>query len=163
MLRSVTSRVTARGTYSFFLLCVAMPYACRQLGKSQRFHVRPFHVASRGRKLAGVFMDTMKALRRAWLVRLKNRELYCALCGCLIESRKDLNVEHYVPRSLGGATDDKNCLSAHKWCNSAKANHDPLYWNVHGYTLLANLIHAWTLHKVKFPVIKVYKSLEALK
>lgn len=108
-------------------------------------------------------MDTMKALHRAWLVRLKDRELRCALCGCLIESRKDLNVEHYQPRSKGGATDGENCVPAHKWCNAAKADKDPRYWHAHGYTLLAKLIHAWTLHKVKFPVIKVYRSLEALK
>lgn len=108
-------------------------------------------------------MDTMKALRRAWLVRLKNRELYCALCGCLIESRKDMNVEHLIPRAKGGATDETNCVPACRWCNASKSDHTLEYWNTHGYELLANLVHAWTLHKVKFPVIKVYRSLQALK
>ena len=108
-------------------------------------------------------MDTMKALRRAWLVRLKDRDLHCALCGCLIESRKDLNIEHYVPRAKGGTTDNANCVPALKWCNAAKGDNVPAYWNAHGYLLLAKLINAWNLHRVKFPVIKVYRSLEALK
>ncbi len=108
-------------------------------------------------------MNEMKALKRAWLVRLKNRDLYCALCGCLIESRKDLNVEHYLPRAKGGATDSENCVPAHKWCNAAKRDTTPENWAHHGIRMIADLIHAWNLHKVKFPVIKVYKSLEALK
>lgn len=108
-------------------------------------------------------MNDKRALKRAWLVRLKNRELYCALCGCLIESRKDLNIEHYQPRAKGGATDSENCVPAHKWCNAAKADMLPQQWERLGYKSLANLIHSWNLHKVKFPVIKVYKSLEALK
>ena len=74
-----------------------------------------------------------------------------------------MNVEHYIPRSKGGATDAENCVPAHTFCNAAKGNHTPEYWQAHGYTLLANLIHAWTLHRVKFCVTKVYKSLEALK
>lgn len=105
----------------------------------------------------------MKALRRAWLVRLKNRELYCALCGCLIEARKDMNVEHLVARSKGGATDSINCVPAHVWCNGAKQDHTLEYWNTHGYQLLAKLINSWNVHKVKFNVLKVYKSLGALK
>lgn len=108
-------------------------------------------------------MDTMKALRRAWLVRLKNRDLYCALCGCIIEARKDLNVEHFIPRAKGGATDSENCVPSHKWCNSAKKDMTPAQWEHYGYKALTDLIHAWNLHRIKFPVIKVYKSLEALK
>lgn len=120
-------------------------------------------VASPVRKLAEVFMNEMKALKRAWLLQLKDRELYCALCGCLIECRKDLNVDHYRPMAKGGATDSKNCVASHRWCNSAKCDATPEYWEHHGHKMLADLINAWNLHKVKFPVIKVYKSLEALR
>lgn len=106
-------------------------------------------------------MQTRKSIQRTWLVRLKNRELYCALCGCIIEARKDMNMDHWVPVSRGGETSEDNCVPSHRWCNTAKADHTPEYWDTHKYRLLADLVHTWTIHKVRFPVTKVYKSIRA--
>lgn len=66
-------------------------------------------------------MDTMKALRRAWLVRLKNRDLYCALCGCIIEKPSDVSVEHEPPKSRQFELGVSQLYPAHKTsCNNVK-------------------------------------------
>lgn len=78
-------------------------------------------------------MDTMKALRRAWLVRLKNRDLHCALCGCLIESRKDLSVEHYVPKTRASTVFSQNMFNlrpALAIINNIKGDLLPCEWEV---------------------------------
>lgn len=109
-------------------------------------------------------MDTRKEIKRAWLVRLKDRELHCALCGCLIESRKDLTLDHYhVVKSKGGKVTPENAKPVHQWCNNARGAHSLQEWERNGYKYLADLIDAWNRHKVKFNIYKVYKSLEALK
>lgn len=109
-------------------------------------------------------MDSSKELKRAWLVRLKNRELYCALCGCLIESRKDLTLDHhFVVKSKGGKVTPENARPTCQWCNNARGAHSLEEWERNGYKYLADLINAWNHHKVKFNTYKVYKSLEALK
>ena len=109
-------------------------------------------------------MDSRKELKRAWLVRLKNRELYCALCGCLIESRKDLTLDHYyVVKSKGGQVTPENARPTHRHCNAARGAHSLQEWQRHGHKYLADLINAWNHHKVKFNIHSVYKSLEALK
>lgn len=109
-------------------------------------------------------MDSSKELKRAWLVRLKNRELYCALCGCLIESRKDLTLDHhFVVKSKGGKVTPENARPTCRWCNNARGAHSLEEWERKGYKYLADLINAWNHHKVKFNIYKVYRSLEALK
>lgn len=109
-------------------------------------------------------MDRSKELKRAWLVRLKNRELYCALCGCLIESRKDLTLDHhFVVKSKGGKVTPENARPTCRWCNNARGAHSLEEWERNGYKYLADLINAWNHHKVKFNIYKVYRSLEALK
>lgn len=109
-------------------------------------------------------MDRSKELKRAWLVRLKDRELYCALCGCLIESRKDLTLDHhFVVKSKGGKVTPENARPTCRWCNNARGAHSLEEWERNGYKYLADLINAWNHHKVKFNIYKVYRSLEALK
>lgn len=109
-------------------------------------------------------MDSSKELKRAWLVRLKDRELYCALCGCLIESRKDLTLDHhFVVKSKGGKVTPENARPTCRWCNNARGAHSLEEWERNGYKYLADLINAWNHHKVKFNIYKVYRSLEALK
>lgn len=109
-------------------------------------------------------MDRSKELKRAWLVRLKDRELYCALCGCLIESRKDLTLDHhFVVKSKGGKVTPENARPTCRWCNNARGAHSLQEWERNGYKYLADLINAWNHHKVKFNIYKVYRSLEALK
>ena len=58
-------------------------------------------------------------MNRQWLALLKEKKLYCHLCGLLILSRKDLSADHSpVPRSKGGT----QVKPAHKWCDSAQAD-----------------------------------------
>lgn len=48
----------------------------------------------------------------------------CALCKQRIMSVDDAAVDHTVPYSLGGATDEPNGRLAHRYCNSARGNHN---------------------------------------
>lgn len=105
----------------------------------------------------------MTDIRRIWLIRLKNGELYCALCGELIRSRKDLNADHKQAKSKGGATTNDNLQPTHKWCNEARGNVDLEDWNVYSYVYLKTLVARWKKNKTKYNKTGVYKSLMALK
>lgn len=63
---------------------------------------------------------TVKELRKLWLMKLKNRQLYCYLCGELIAHQSDLSADHVIPRAHGGETTPDNLKPAHKYCNSRK-------------------------------------------
>lgn len=106
---------------------------------------------------------SLKQIKRSWLVRLKKRDLYCVLCGCLIESRKDLSVEHLVPRALGGKSTSDNIYPAHKHCNLAKGCHTPEEWVRNGDLYLESLIASWQKNKTRFNIHKISKSLGALR
>lgn len=104
-----------------------------------------------------------KAIKRIWLTQLKGKALFCALCGGLIEARKDLNADHhYTPKSKGGASDETNLRPTHKWCNTARADHSLKDWNKHGAEYLAKLATTWKAHRVKFNAIKVANSIRNL-
>lgn len=59
-------------------------------------------------------------MNREWLVRLRNRELYCVICGKLIESAKELSAEHEPPRSRQKELGKSFICPAHKICNNEK-------------------------------------------
>lgn len=105
----------------------------------------------------------MKDIRRIWLIRLKDGELYCALCGELIRSRKDLNADHKIPKSVGGKTENDNLQPTHKWCNEARGNVSLEDWNQNGYNYLKELISRWKKNKTKYNKTGVYRSLRLLK
>ncbi len=63
---------------------------------------------------------TRAECKRSWLVRLKNRELFCVLCGQLIESIGELSVEHEPPRSREKELGKSFIYPAHKKCNNEK-------------------------------------------
>jgi hypothetical protein len=66
-------------------------------------------------------VDSKKELKRAWLVRLKDRELFCALCGELITAKKELTIEHDPPKSRQYELGKSDLLPAHKnGCNHYK-------------------------------------------
>lgn len=93
-------------------------------------------------------MDSSKELKRAWLVRLKNRDLHCALCGCLIEAREDISVEHYVPKArtthdLSG--NSYNIRPAIKIINSIKGSLLPCEWHLIRRERLLYAIKYWRL------------------
>lgn len=93
-------------------------------------------------------------MNRQWLALLKEKKLYCHLCGLLILSRKDLSADHSpIPRSKGGT----QVKPAHKWCDSAQADKGFLCAKY-----LQRLVDTWKAHKKKFPTA-VYYSIDALK
>lgn len=48
----------------------------------------------------------------------------CRVCS----STENLEVDHYIPVSLGGTSDDVNLWTLCRPCNSAKSNRDPEEW-----------------------------------
>ena len=48
--------------------------------------------------------------------------MVCGLCGKPIESKRELTVDHIIPRAMGGSTVYKNCQLAHRKCNLRKGN-----------------------------------------
>lgn len=102
-------------------------------------------------------------LKREWLVRLQGRGLFCALCGCLIESRKDLSADHIICRSKGGPTEAWNLQPTHKWCNSARGDMPMQKWKRQGYSTLKRLVDAWDRNGTKYNHVKVHKCLENLR
>ena len=63
---------------------------------------------------------TVKEMRRLWLLKLNDQQLYCYLCGELIARQRDLSADHVIPRAHGGPTTVDNLRPAHKLCNSRK-------------------------------------------
>jgi len=63
---------------------------------------------------------TAKEQKRLWLLRLKHKELFCALCGELILNADELSKDHIVPKSKGGPNSPSNYQPAHKRCNSKR-------------------------------------------
>lgn len=53
---------------------------------------------------------------------IKNHNCYCYLCGKLIVSPQDLNLDHIIPKSKGGQTRGSNLKPTHHWCNTEKSN-----------------------------------------
>jgi len=46
----------------------------------------------------------------------------CKICGQMIRSMDDCEVDHIMPYSKGGATDQSNAQLAHRHCNRSKSN-----------------------------------------
>lgn len=104
----------------------------------------------------------LRNLKQEWLVRLQGRELHCALCSILIETRKDLTADHIIPASKGGPTERENLAPAHSWCNQARGNKTIEDWEKNGYNHLEGLVAAWKRNKTTFNTAKVYKCLKEL-
>jgi 5-methylcytosine-specific restriction endonuclease McrA len=51
--------------------------------------------------------------------------MVCHLCGGAIESPDDLQFDHVIPISRGGARLEGNVLPSHKRCNNSKGNNGP--------------------------------------
>lgn len=103
-----------------------------------------------------------KDIKRRWLVLLRKKQLYCVLCGLLIDSAKDLSADHLTPKAKGGLSIESNLAPAHKWCNHAKADHSLEYWDKYGYYLLKSLRDSWKEHNYKYSQ-KVNTCLKHLK
>lgn len=89
------------------------------------------------------------------LVLLKNKKLFCHICGLIILSESDFTADHYpTPKSKGGLS----TLPSHRWCNLAQGSK--------GYCTsnnLRNLRTKWIRHGVEYNRELISQSIRALK
>jgi hypothetical protein len=88
--------------------------------RQSRLEVHPI-IAVRGQARVNLFEVPMSVTKH----RLLRRDRYtCAYCGDRREVR-DLQAEHIVPASRGGAYSWMNLVTACAWCNARKADRTP--------------------------------------
>lgn len=63
-----------------------------------------------------------KDLRKTFALMRDHNVLYCAICGCLIDKKDTITLDHHIPKSKGGDSGSNNLLPAHKICNEIKAD-----------------------------------------
>lgn len=66
----------------------------------------------------------VKAKQRIWIVNklIEQNGPVCYLCLNTFNSKKDITLDHIIPKSKGGAYDIHNLRLAHEKCNHAKKN-----------------------------------------
>ena len=80
--------------------------------------------------------ELMRDIKRRWAVKCETEELFCFLCGKKIDSMKQCNVDHWIPRALGGKSTEENLKPAHKNCNSRKGCISPEEFELHREEIL---------------------------
>ena len=80
--------------------------------------------------------ELMRDIKRRWAVKCETGELFCFLCGKKIDSMKQCNVDHWIPRALGGKSTEENLKPAHKNCNSRKGCISPEEFELHREEIL---------------------------
>ena len=78
----------------------------------------------------------MRDIKRRWAVKCETGELFCFLCGKKINSMKQCNADHWIPRALGGKSTEENLKPAHKNCNSRKGCISPEEFELHREEIL---------------------------
>jgi 5-methylcytosine-specific restriction endonuclease McrA len=76
------------------------------------------------------YRDGRVVLSEAAWYRLKEklwaeRERVCGICGRTIFFREDVELDHIIPRGMGGGTRDdrtENLQLSHRWCNREKGS-----------------------------------------
>ena len=91
----------------------------------------------------------MRNIKRRWAVKCSEGELFCFLCGKKIESMKQCNADHWIPKALGGKSTEENLKPAHKSCNSKKGCIPPNEFLLHRDEILANKYHPDKEQKIK--------------
>ena len=81
--------------------------------------------------------EVMREMKRRWANKCSEGELYCFLCGKIIENMKECNADHWIPRALGGKTTEDNLKPAHKSCNSKKGCLSPEEFLAHKEEILS--------------------------
>ena len=68
-----------------------------------------------------------KGRHRMWCIRTLVRRdgSNCGVCGGLIDSMKEMTIDHKIAFSRGGADSIENLQLAHGECNQAKADMSP--------------------------------------
>lgn len=85
--------------------------------------------------------ELMRDIKRRWAIKCELGELYCFLCNKKIESMKDCNADHWVPRSLGGKSTEENLKPSHVKCNSLKGSIPPEEFVLHRDEILRGNYH----------------------
>lgn len=85
--------------------------------------------------------ELMRDIKRRWAIKCNEGELFCFLCGKKIESMKQCNADHWIPKALGGKSTEENLKPAHKSCNSKKGCIPPDEFLLHRDEILANKYH----------------------
>ena len=77
-----------------------------------------------------VYIDKLKAeerLKEYFIIKKfkATHEHKCAYCGSFIIDKEELTVDHIIPKSKGGKTEEKNLCICCKSCNQKKSNVNP--------------------------------------
>lgn len=85
--------------------------------------------------------EVMREVKRKWAKQCSDGELFCFLCGKKIETMKQCNADHWMPRALGGKSTEENLKPSHKSCNSKKGCIHPQEFLLHKDEILNNKYH----------------------
>lgn len=80
--------------------------------------------------------ELMRDIKRRWAVKCETGELFCFLCGKKIDSMKQCNIDHWIPRALGGKSTEENLKPACVSCNSRKGCISPEEFELHREEIL---------------------------
>ena len=80
--------------------------------------------------------EILKDIKRRWAIQCSNGELFCFLCGKQIKPGDKYNADHWIPRVLGGKTNEENIKPACVSCNSRKGCISPEEFELHREEIL---------------------------
>ena len=80
--------------------------------------------------------EILKDIKRRWAIQCSNGELFCFLCGKQIKLGDKYNADHWIPRALGGKTNEENLKPACVSCNSKKGCISPEEFELHREEIL---------------------------
>ena len=56
--------------------------------------------------------EILRDIKRRWAIQCSNGELFCFLCRKQIKPGDKYNADHWIPRALGGKTNEENIKPA---------------------------------------------------
>ena len=80
--------------------------------------------------------EILRDIKRRWAIQCSNGELFCFLCGKQIKPGDKYNADHWIPRVLGGKTNEENIKPACVSCNSRKGCISPEEFELHREEIL---------------------------
>lgn len=85
--------------------------------------------------------EILRDIKRRWAIQCSNGELFCFLCGKQIKPGNKYNADHWIPRALGGKTNEENLKPACVSCNSKKGCIPPNEFLLHKDEILKGKYH----------------------
>lgn len=85
--------------------------------------------------------EILRDIKRRWAIQCSNGELFCFLCGKQIKPGDKYNADHWIPRALGGKTNEENLKPACVSCNSKKGCIHPDEFVLHRDEILKGKYH----------------------